>query len=275
MSREVRQVTVTDLRFDDSSPGDPFRFSALVLRYGVVDTYGTVFTPGVFTDSLTTRMPRICWSHDWADPIGRWVSWTETSDGLELVGELDDFDAVPRARQAAAQLRSGTIDQFSVGFVRLSDEPAGDDFPPGVRAITEGLLDEVSLVLVGSVPGTRPVTVPRSAAAGLSLSVRMPGAGSTLMVPVDAATQIILQMQHGDLDLADGLQALKQAATATAAGTAAGNAASADSDVDAGGVDTEDSPADAADVDAADVDAGDDALFAEADELLAAHTGGA
>lgn len=157
MPREHRSTRVAVVAPDDT----PGRFEAVVLRYGVVDDYGTRFRPKCFTASLEERLPRICWSHDWSEPIGRWVDYRDTDTELTLVGELDDFDAVPRARQAYAQLRSGTIDQFSVGFLRTGDEKASD----GVVDITGGVLDEVSLVLVGAVPGTSLVSVRTAAGA--------------------------------------------------------------------------------------------------------------
>lgn len=158
---------------------------AVVLRYDVIDDYGTMFAPGVFTESLSERMPRIVWSHDWADPIGRWVDYRDTDTELTLIGELDDFDAVPRARQASAQLASGTIDQFSVGFMRMADEavdPDEVDGRRGVYRITKGQLDEASLVLRGAVPGTHLVAV-RSAAG----------------VSVDAALDLARRMQAGEI----------------------------------------------------------------------------
>ncbi len=88
-----------------------------------------------------------------------------------MIGELDDFDAVPRARQASAQLKSGTIDQFSVGFHRKPEGTYKDD--DGIEHFREAGLDEVALVLVGAVPGTKLVSV-RSAQSGLSVIRQVP-----------------------------------------------------------------------------------------------------
>lgn len=151
-------------------PDDGSRtFEAVVVRYGIVDDYDTIFDAGCFTKSLESRMPRITWAHDWAEPLGRYVDAKDTGDSLTLIGEFDDFDAVPRARQAWTQLRSGTIDQFSVGFHRIAireDEEHRVHF-------TEAGLDEAALVLVGAVPGTKLVSV-RSAASGLTQVRQVP-----------------------------------------------------------------------------------------------------
>ena len=158
--REQRAYTPTEIRVDDDNPR---MFEADVLTYGVVDTYNTIFDHGVFDASLEERMPKVTWGHDWTDPIGRYVDWKniEERDGkpssLRLVGELDDFSAVPRARQASAQLKSGTISQFSVGFHRDPKGTYEDD--DGITHFRTAGLDEVALVLVGAVPGTKLVSV--------------------------------------------------------------------------------------------------------------------
>src|SRR5215471_2396567 len=63
-----------------SPPDQPGTFEATVMHYGIVDDYGTVFDPGVFTASLDKRLPRITWGHDWADVIGRVVDFKDGPD---------------------------------------------------------------------------------------------------------------------------------------------------------------------------------------------------
>lgn len=170
---EYRALRPVELRVaPDSREG---RIVADVLTYGVVDDYRTTFTAGVFTESLAARMPRICWAHDWHDPIGQWVDADDNERRLRLVGDLDldmvtdaggragGIPAVPHAHRTWAQLRSGTIDQFSIGFIRLADAPV--EGMRGVVAITRGNLEEASPVMTGSVPGTRLVAMRSSARA--------------------------------------------------------------------------------------------------------------
>lgn len=180
MKREQRIIRPGDVRVAASGR----TVEAVVLTYGVIDDYNTMFAPGVFAESLQARMPRMVWSHSWDDPIGRWVDYRDTDTELTLIGELDDFEAVPRARQAAAQLASGTIDQFSVGFMREAEENVEPDEVEGVRGIVrilKGQLDEASLVLRGAVPGTR------------LLSVRSP------QVAWDAAAEYAARIQAGEM----------------------------------------------------------------------------
>lgn len=129
---------------------------ARVVSYGTVDSYGTIFDAGCFAESLRTKMPVFAWAHSWAEPIGRATKVIRDDDtALALQFRLDDFDAVPRAGQAYAQLQSGTLTDFSVGFQR---EAAFED-DEGVLHFTRARLDEVSIVLAGAVPGTELLSV--------------------------------------------------------------------------------------------------------------------
>lgn len=149
--QQTRAYHASNIR---ATPDGSRTFEALVVVYGIIDDYGTIFDPGCFTDSLHERMPRITWAHSWSEPLGRYVDFRDDDQGLVLIGEFDDFDAVPRARQAYAQLLSGTIDQFSVGFHSI-DRYEED----GVEHFRKVGLDEAALVLVGAVPGTKLLSV--------------------------------------------------------------------------------------------------------------------
>jgi HK97 family phage prohead protease len=132
----------------------------------VVDDYGSVWLPHTFDAAMEARMaadphdtPALCWAHDWTDPIGHGVDYRKSADGPEIDFELDEFDAVPRARQADAQVRSKTIRDCSVGFFDAKRrEPTDEERVrwPGVIEVMESAdLDETSLVLRGAVPGAK------------------------------------------------------------------------------------------------------------------------
>lgn len=132
-------------------------FEGVAVAYGVVDDYRTAFAPGCFTASLRTKMPGITWGHSWIDPVGLVVDYKESRTALRVVGQLDDPDAVPRAKQAWAQLRSGSMAELSVGFadpVWRSPTPAEVKALPGLEMVcVKAQLDEVAIVLRGAVPG--------------------------------------------------------------------------------------------------------------------------
>jgi HK97 family phage prohead protease len=193
-----------------ASPDQPRQFEAVVMHYGPVDDYGTIWEPGVFAESLTTKLPKIVWSHDWSDVVGRGVDYKDDKQRLVMVGEFDEFDSVPRAKQASAQLSSGSIDEFSVGFVRKkwmsTTEMSGDDFeremgyemPMGCTEVMQKAdLVEVSLVLVGAVPGTELVGM---------RSVRMAN-GQT--VPGDFVIDLGRKLDKGEITEGEAQKALE------------------------------------------------------------------
>ena len=177
MTLEYRRVSGLHVRtVPDRREG---RVIADVMIYNKIDDYRTSFAPGVFDESLRDHLPKMLWAHNMMEPIGRWVEVDDNSQRLRMVGELDlemvtapdgrvlDIPAVPMAHRAWAQLNKRTIDQFSVGFVRLNDSPHRS--VRGATQIDRAWLDEASPVLVGSVPGTQLVGV-RSAQRGAPLA---------------------------------------------------------------------------------------------------------
>lgn len=133
---------------------------------GVVDDYGSLWNPATFDQRVANRIaadphdtPTLAWAHDWSDPIGHGIGFTASPEGPMVSFELDDFDAVPRAKQAHAQLLSKTLRDCSVGFSGTTRRPPTDDetrdFPGCKEVIEEADLDEVSLVVRGAVPGAK------------------------------------------------------------------------------------------------------------------------
>ena len=140
-------------RFQDAEG----KFEGYVCTYDTLDDYGTIFQRGCFNESLAERMPRVCWSHDWGEPIGRVIEVEDREEGLWVRAQLDDPDDVPQARRAWSQLQSGTIVDLAVGF-RLDAVRSPTDDEKMVHhkldmVIVKAELDEVSLVLRGAVPG--------------------------------------------------------------------------------------------------------------------------
>ncbi len=170
------------------------------IQPGVVDDYGTLWNAAAFDESLGRRLPVLAWSHDWADPIGCGVSYTADDGGPMIRFRFDDFDAVPRARQAFAQVQSGTLRDCSVGFSRAQRRDPNDDeraaHPTAREVIDAADLDEVSIVLRGAVPGAE------------ILSVRMLEESRG---PVDreAAAKIILRVATGEVDVKEALTQLE------------------------------------------------------------------
>lgn len=165
--REQRRAEVRAAEVN-GRPGVTLR----VITPNIVDDYGSVFMPDAFDDSLNRRAPVLCWSHDWSEPLGPMEEYRTGDGGPDIDFAFSDFDAVPIARRAHAQVEDGTIVDCSVGFSntqRRSPTKAELQRWPGAReVITKADLDEVSLVLRGAVPGAKVMSV-RSAGGTLDL----------------------------------------------------------------------------------------------------------
>jgi HK97 family phage prohead protease len=211
MKTETRTAVITEVRGPgtakpDARPG----FTAKLVAYGVPDSYRTSWTPGVFTRALDARsgdgrsIP-VVWDHNWADPVGQVVAYRDQPDGFYGDVEFDDFDAVPRAKQAYAQMQPNpttgkpTMGQFSFAFVR--GEEVEDTEHRGVMQQTSvDAVQEFSIVLNGSVPGTKP------------LAVR-----SAQTVDATTAAELVRKVGAGELDLTDALVELRGASKGPAA----------------------------------------------------------
>lgn len=137
----------------------------LAVAYNVVDDYGSVWAPGVFERSASERLPVIAWAHSWDDPIGRATGYRDAEEGAYFGARLDIGGAVPRADQAFQQMSPGpngeapTLTDVSVGFLvpdggrRAPTDEERAKWPGAKEVITEAILDEISVVLRGAVPG--------------------------------------------------------------------------------------------------------------------------
>jgi len=179
---------------------DGGEFVARIIRYGPPpDTYGTTWRRGVFSEAVASRYPVLTWGHDWQDPVGRAVDSWETDDGLYMRFALDNGADVPRARQARAQLKSGTITDVSVDFpLDFESEPG----PGGTREITKAGLYAVGLVVRGSVDGAQV----------LAGTVR----SASMLDPADRTVlrELAADIEAGRIDLGQALVALDRATRA-------------------------------------------------------------
>ncbi|WP_217545788.1 HK97 family phage prohead protease [Streptomyces sp. GbtcB6] len=103
------------------------QFRALVSVFDNEDTYGDVVRPGAFSQTLADWAAKgdsipVIWSHQWSDPfahIGRVIEAKETTDGLEVLGQIDDLtgdDENPTAKQVYRLLKGRRVTQFSFAY---------------------------------------------------------------------------------------------------------------------------------------------------------------
>lgn len=204
--RETRVFHNVEVRVSGKGPNGRPVVTLQAVKPGVVDDYGSLWLATTFDESMTTRTaadpddtPSLCWGHDWTDAIGHGIGYTPTPTGPLVDFELDEFDAVPRARQADAQLRSKTYRDCSVGFSQATRRPPSEDEVaqyPGVKEVIEkAYLDEVSVVLRGAVPGAK------------VLALR-----SAQVIDATTAADVVAKFASGTIDLLTALQQIKEAA---------------------------------------------------------------
>jgi HK97 family phage prohead protease len=122
--------------------------------WGVRDTYGTIFVKGCFAKSIRERGPDSAskqkiahlWQHDCCEPTGRFTVLKEDKYGLYFEAELDDIEIGERELK---QVRSGTLNQFSVGFNYIWDKVEYDEKTDSLMLLEVDLM-EGSVVTLGS-----------------------------------------------------------------------------------------------------------------------------
>jgi HK97 family phage major capsid protein/HK97 family phage prohead protease len=159
------------------SVDDAGTFEGIASVFGELDGLGDQVAPGAFKKSLAAhkragRQPLMLWSHDLAQPIGRWTDIKETSEGLTVKGKL--LLDVARAREVYAMLRERVADGLSIGF-RTVDS---------VRTKTGRLLKEIDLAEISV------VSLPALASARV-LSVKGDAMSLDVSLPDDAAPAVI------------------------------------------------------------------------------------
>lgn len=100
------------------------QFIALVSVFGNEDSMGDVVRPGAFTDTLAAWAAKgdpipVIWAHCWGDPfahVGTVLKATETLQGLEVTGQIDDLDTNPTSAQVYRLLKGRRVTQFSFAY---------------------------------------------------------------------------------------------------------------------------------------------------------------
>lgn len=136
------------------------QFTALVSVFGNEDSVGDIVRPGAFTETLADWQAKgdpipVIWSHAWGDPfahVGTVLKATETLQGLEVTGQIDDLDTNPTAAQVYRLLKGRRVTQFSFAYDVGEGAWVTDDEHPwgGYYELRRVKLHEVGPCLVGA-----------------------------------------------------------------------------------------------------------------------------
>jgi HK97 family phage prohead protease len=122
--------------------------------FGNVDLQGEKLVKGCFAKSIAERGPNstskykilMLWQHDFCDPIGQFTKLVEDDYGLYFEAVLD---AVPNGDRTLLQIKSGTLNQFSIGYDYVWDKVEYDETDDSL-VLLEVMLFEGSVVTLGA-----------------------------------------------------------------------------------------------------------------------------
>jgi HK97 family phage prohead protease len=141
--------------------GDEGIVEAIVSVFNNVDSVGDRVKFGFFDESLSAKMPKGVWQHDWNTPVAKTLEARELMAGdPQLPANLRDLGGLyikgkfnmntQAGRETFSNIKEGIIDEFSIGYT-VSEEAYA---PDGARELIKGRLYEWSPVLFGANPAT-------------------------------------------------------------------------------------------------------------------------
>lgn len=138
--------------FEIKSLNDSGHIEGLLAGFGNIDSHGDRIASTAFKKTLSDRGNRplpMLLHHDTHRPIGAWRSWSETSDGLYVKGNLTL--ATRDGLEAHALAKDGALTGLSIGY-RVKQR--GRDPETGGNLLLALELIEGSLVSIPSNPKT-------------------------------------------------------------------------------------------------------------------------
>lgn len=170
----IRQAFETEIKAA-STEGDLGIVEAIVSVFNNVDSQKERVLPGFFSESISEKLPKGVWMHDWKTPVAKTLEARELAAGdpdlpssLKSRGGLyikSQFNLdTQRGREAFSDIKFGLIDQYSIGYKVTEDRYDAK----GVRELMKGRLFEWSPVLVGANEETVTVSA-KSADEGIDL----------------------------------------------------------------------------------------------------------
>jgi HK97 family phage prohead protease len=150
---EFKNLPVYGLKVLDSAQGI---VEAFVAVFNNVDQSNERIKLGSCAASISKKMPKVAWGHNWERPIGKTLEAREIPPGdpllpdeiralggLYVKGQLNL--GVQDGRDALAHLDFGSVDEFSIGYKILKSQAAND----GATDLLELKIYEWSPVLIG------------------------------------------------------------------------------------------------------------------------------
>lgn len=155
----MRTFHTAPVQFKFAAADEAGSFTGFASTYGgEPDAHGDLIAPGAYTKTLARHAaagtrPALLWQHDQTNPVGVWMRFEDTTEGLIAHGKLT-MD-VPQAKAAHALMKDGAL-ALSIGYIIPK---GGAEIVNGARLLKELELHEVSLVAMPANTNARITTV--------------------------------------------------------------------------------------------------------------------
>lgn len=145
-----KSLSLKNITVDEESR----KISGYAAVWGSKDDGNDILLKGCCAKSISERGPEsntnrkiiFLWQHDTEEPLGKILVLKEDDYGLYFEAEIDK---IPEGDRALTQLKSGTLNQFSIGFMYVWDKIEYDE-TKGCWIVSEINLFEISVVSFGS-----------------------------------------------------------------------------------------------------------------------------
>lgn len=152
---EYRRIGVQEADIIKKSDFDKRIIRGYLCKWGFKNDYGEKLVKGSCAKSLSERGPdsgakykiTFLWQHDLCDPLALFAILREDDYGLYF--ETAPLDDVPNADRTIEQIRSGTLNQFSMGFYYIWDKIQYDETDDSLVLLEIDLI-EGSVVTAGA-----------------------------------------------------------------------------------------------------------------------------
>jgi HK97 family phage prohead protease len=147
---------LADIKIINENEDDKFvRVSAIVSTWDI-DRGSEKIVKGAFAKSIAKKLPKVVWSHDWNETIGKVDVAIEMEKGLYV--EMLILSTIEKGREAIERLRNGLNDEFSIGYgINAYHYEKVEE--KEILVLDELELFEVSPVLIGMNPNTELIDV--------------------------------------------------------------------------------------------------------------------
>jgi hypothetical protein len=178
------QHTTHAVEFRIADEGDGRTITGIAVPYGEVssmvpDPQGEKFLPGAFRRNVANmrqagRWPKLFIGHNHERAVGKVLDMQDTDEGLTFAARLA---GTPAGDAALLEVREGTLDSLSIGFVAIRERRG----QRGVREVVEARAIELSLTPLGAYSGASVLSMRNAGGPLLPPMPRVdPGAGLRL-----------------------------------------------------------------------------------------------